>query len=382
MNWAVVILKEPGYYLTLGTVRYGQWGERNQQPIITCESWIEGFNIARNRGFTHALFVKSGTVFRDWEKWCELINKYPHQGLVGHIIWHPGHHPYLDDQCWFMNLAKFTESDFNSDTIQQPIPMRSKNDLHDDYTPLWLRPTDSTETFASTAFGQGLIAQQLNNNRSVVNWNNAARDIKKFAYKNEDVLIWFSEYIGLAETQLWVFNNEPITVSASRYLVAPGSGLYWMLHKCHPEVEAIDIVDISKTQIDFCNHVQKNWDGSDYGQFVWDYITKHNLIHYELDRTNLSRTDRLLFKKQKVFVDYVNKVFAETVKQAGIVDFKNAWTNSKCKVKITLGNLVEYTIPRNARVWMSNILDYKYTLLTTDYNTLLNYEKANQSKDI
>lgn len=377
MNWAVVILKEPGYYLTLGTVRYGQWGERNQQPIITCESWIEGFNIARNRGFTHALFVKSGTVFRDWEKWCELINKYPHQGLVGHIIWHPGHHPYLDDQCWFMDLAKFTESDFNSDTIQQPIPMRSKNDLHDDYTPLWLRPTDSTETFVSTAFGQGLIAQQLNNNRSVVNWNNAARDIKKFAYKNEDVLIWFSEYIELAETQLWVFNNEPITVSASRYLVAPGSGLYWMLHKCHPEVEAIDIVDISKTQIDFCNHVQKNWDGSDYGQFVWDYITKHNLIHYELDRTNLSRTDRLLFKKQKVFVDYVNNVFAETVKQAGIVDFKNAWTNSKCKVKITLGNLVEYTIPRNARVWMSNILDYKYTLLTTDYNTLLNYEKAN-----
>jgi len=382
LKWVVVILKEPGYYLTLGTIRYNQWGERNQQPIITCDTWQEGFTCAQDQGYDRALFVKSGTVFRDWEKWCELVSNYPHQGLVGHIIWHPGHRAFLDDQCWFMDLTKFNVNDFNRVTIQQPKPSRSENNLHDNYTPLWIMPTNETETFESTAFGQGLIAQQLNNNQSVVNWNNAARDIKKFAYKNQDVLSWLNEYITLAETQLWVFNNEPITVAHTTHLVTPGSGLFWMLHKCQPYVKTIDIVDISRTQIDFCKHAQDGWDGNNYGQFVWDFIAKHKLVHYELDRTNLSRVERLLFKKQTVFVEYVNKVFTETVKQAGINDFANAWTNSKCNVNITLGNLVEYVIPDSAHLWMSNILDYKYTLLTTNYNTLLNYEKANKPKDI
>lgn len=376
MKWVVVILKETGYYLTLGTVRYNQWGDRNQQPIITCQTWAEGFTIAQEQGFEYALFVKSGTVFSDWAKWCALIDTYPHQGLVGHIIWHPGQRAYLDDQCWFLDLTKFSADDCNVSYIQQPIPSRSEKNLHDDYTPLWIKPTDSIEAFESNQFGQGLIARQLNNKQPVVNWNNAARDIKQFEYTKGKTLACLKDYINLAETQLWVFNNEPITVEPVSHLITPGSGLYWMLHKCHPDVKTIDIVDISRTQLDWCKHLQDNWNGNNYGQFVWDYIKHNNLVHYELDQTNLDRTQRLHFKKQIFFVEYVNTVFDRLVKQAGIEDFQHAWTNSTCCVNITQGNLVEYNIPAGARVWMSNILDYKYTLITTDYNTLLNYENA------
>jgi hypothetical protein len=377
MKWVVVILKQPGYYLTLGTVRYNRWGQRNRQSIITCNTWTQGFTQALEQGFDHALFVKPGTVFGDWEQWCNLINNYPHQGLVGHIIWHPNGRAYLDDQCWLMELKKFSVADFDAKSIQQPVPVRSKTNLHDNYTPVWIKPTNEIETFESDEFGQGLIARQLNNYHGVVNWNNLARDIKHFEYRPGEARTWLQEYIDLAETQLWIFNNELIPVTPAEHIVTPGSGLRWILHKCHPEVKTIDIVDISRTQLDFCKQLQYNWNGQNYGQFVWDYIQRNNLKHYELDQPNLTQVDRLRFKKQQFFVDYVNKVFYHTLAEAGIEDFKTAWSGSQCQINIVPGNLLNYPIPPSAQVWMSNILDYKYTLVTTDYDTLDKYEKTN-----
>jgi hypothetical protein len=377
MTWAVVLLNGPKQYLTLATVQYDKYGQRNRQHIIKCDSWQQGFEQACNQGFTHALFVKNGTVFNDWDAWSHLLNSYPHQGLVGHIIWHPGQQAYLDDQCWFMDLEQFDLEDFSTSIIQQPVPVRSEKNLHDDYTPMWIKPSGNIETFESNQFGQGLIAKQLSNNRSVVNWNNAARSIKQFEYNDGDAKSWLKDYINLAETQLWVLNNEQISVEPVAHLVTPGAGLYWVLHKCHPDVNVIDIVDISQTQLDFCKHLQDTWDGHDYGQFVWNYIKKNNLVHYELDRQDLTPLERLYFKKQKYFVEYVNAAFEKLVKQAGIDDFNSAWANSKCQINIASGNLAEYVIPKGARAWMSNILNYKYTLIASDYITLLNYEKAN-----
>lgn len=379
MNWVVIILNGPKKYLTLGTVQYGKYGQRTQQSIVFCDTWQQGFAQARDKGFDHALFVKSGTVFTDWEAWCKLLNNYPHQGLVGHIIWQPGTHAYLDDQCWFMDLTKFDVDDFEKKIIHQPVPVRSKKNLHDDYTPLWIKSTESIEEFESANFGQGLIARQLNNKKSIVNWNNSARDIKHFDYNTDQWRTWLQDYINLAETQLWVFNNEPVTVQPVDNLITPGSGLYWMLHKCHADVKVIDIVDISRTQVEFCKQLQSHWDGYNYGQFVWDFIKRNNLIHFEMDQPNLTSMERLRFKKQEYFVEYTNSVFDRLTTQAGITNFAMQWKNSQCQINICRGNLAEYIKPAKARSWMSNILDYKYTLISTEYNTLLNYEKANQS---
>lgn len=379
MKWAVVILKGKQQYMTMATVRYGYYGERNNQNLILCDTWQDGFTQARIQGFEYALFVKSGTAFIDWSKWSELLNNYPQQGLVGHIIWHPTQKPTLDDQCWFLDLNKFEPEDLSADLIDQPIPVRSDINLHDDYTPLWIKPSTQREKFKATGFGQGLISKQLNLGRPVMNWNNAARDLKRFEYQPGDSIEWFKEYINLAQTQLWVFNNEPITVVPTDHLITPGSGLYWILHRCNSSVKIIDIVDISYTQIDFCKRLLKEWDGTNYGQFVWDHIKLRNLVHYELDQANLQPIERLRFKKKQYFVDYVNSVFERLTASAGIVDFAQTWNNSQCQVSISWGNLAEYNVPPNARVWMSNILDYKYTLLTTDYNVLLDYEKTNKT---
>jgi hypothetical protein len=361
---------------TLSGIQFDKFGAPTGQEIFVCDTWTQGFEWTQNNNHTQALFVKSGTMISDWHKWCQLVNTYPHKGLIAHIIWHPTQHPCLDDQCWFMNTQDFDIGDFNCSTVTYPSPQRSSQNLHDDYTPLWVAPGPSLTSHTVTKFGQGLIARQLLKNYAVVNWNNSARDLKFFLYQEHD-LGKFKDYKNIAQNQLWIFNNEPITVVKKKTLLTPGSGLYWMCNIVEPATQEIHIVDISQTQVDFCRALWDTWDGIDYGTFVWDFIAQNNLTHYQLDDPVLTPMQRLKLKKKTVFVDYVNEQFNRTVGKT----FAEGWRQAKQFKTVTFctDNLVTWVLNNNIdkydHIWTSNILNYKWTLLHTtveQYNDFQN----------
>lgn len=371
---AVIVLKGPELNATLASVEYGHWGQKTNQPIIICNSWQEGFEQAKNDKCKLVLFVRSGTIFLDWDNWISLLRNYPHQGLVAHLIWHPTQLPYIDDQCWLVDLSKFDLSDLNNTEIKSRNPIRSDQNLHDNYTPLWIKTGDQTITYTSTHFGQGLIAKQLNNNKVISNWTPQARDLKFFCYPNIDVqdkiYKTFSDYLTLAENQLWVFNNEQFSITNKTKLVTPGSGLHWMFNIIQSHVTQVDIVDISKIQIAFCNKLWTQWDGVNYGEFSWNFIQDQKLTHYEIDQANLSDLDRLMLKKPSRFIEYTNCKFDQSLLNHGIEDFADKWQQAKQYKKLTIfnDNLVHWILAHPTEknnLWISNILDYKWTKLNT-----------------
>ena len=376
MSWPVVILRGPNLNQTLATVQFDKLGTRTNQLIFVCNNWMDGFVWAKSNGHTQTLFIKSGTIIKDWDQWKELVDTYPHKGLIAHLIWHPGHAVYINDQCWFMDVDQFDLDDFICDTVTHPSPIRSEQNLHDDYTPLWIKAGDHTVTHPVTNFGQGLIAKQLQKNRAIVNWGQAARDLKLFLYSNPLDLDIFSDYKHIAEEQLWIFNNESIDVVKKQKLLSPGSGLYWILNIAHPATQEIQIVDISKTQITFCKSLWETWDGTDYGNFVWDFIKKHNLIHYELDEPNMRPLDRLKLKSKSRFVDYVNSKFKSMVDPT----FVDVWNQAKHNkvVNFCNDNLITWVLDNDTdkydSIWCSNILDYKWTLLHTTVEEYNNFQ--------
>jgi len=373
----VVILKDKDLNATLASVEYNQWGQKTNQPIIICDSWHQGFAQAKLDGHVNALFVRSGTVFLDWEKWTTLLDYYPNQGLIAHIIWHPGQQLYLDDQCWFVDLNKFVADDLLSHVITHPVPIRSEINIHSDYTPLWVRPGNNEQSYFANNFGQGLISRQLNNRHIISNWNNLFRDLKFFCYSNVDVDLEinkkFKDYLELAENQLWVFNNEELTLTTNAKLITPGSGIFWMLNIIQPDVQEIEIVDISQVQINFCNELWSNWDGTEYGEFVWNFIKRYNLKHFEIDQANLSKIDRIKLRNPVNFKLYVNQKFDQLLTKHQISNFKTRWLEAQqCKtLKITCGNLVHWLLDHPdmiSNTWTSNILDYKWTKLKTSHS--------------
>ena len=376
MSWPVILLDGPLKNQTLSGIQFDKYGESTKQEIFVCNNWIDGFVWAKHNDYEHALFVKSGTMFTDWRQWKNLVDRYPHSGLIGHLIWHPGTQVYLNDQCWFMQLSKFTVEDFTIDTVSHPVPARSSQNLHDDYTPLWIKPTDATIEYKAAEFGQGFIAKQLQSNKSVVNWNHVARELKFFLYDAKIDLTQFQDYKSLAENQLWIFNNEPITVVGQPRLVSPGSGLSWMLNIINPFTQYLQIVDISRVQIDFCQQLWHAWNGTDYGNFVWNFITQNKLKHYEIDNPNLTSLERLKLKKQSTLVEYVNSRFVE---QAGI-NFADRWQHAqKTKtVEFCNDNLIDWVLTKDIsnydNIWCSNILNYKWTLLHTTVDKYNNFQ--------
>jgi hypothetical protein len=302
----------------------------------------------------------------DWTKWKTLVNNYPHKGLIAHVIWYPEQEMYLDDQCWFMNIQAFDAGDFDCDIVSYPGPRRSDQNLHDDYTPLWVAPGSTLITHPVTKFGQGLIAKQLQRNCPVVNWNNSARDLKFFLYQELDLEL-FRDYKNIAENQLWIFNNEPVSVIKKKKLLTPGSGLHWIQNIVDPATQEIQIVDISKVQVDFCRELWHKWNGLDYGIFVWNFITQNKLIHYELDKPNLSPLERLKLKNKKKFVEYVNTQFNNIVGGG----FESRWMQAKQNKAVNFcnDNLITWVLNNDIcmydDIWCSNTLNYKWTLLHT-----------------
>ena len=208
MIWPVIVKRGPDLNQTLSGIQFDKFGNSTQQEIHICDNWIDGFQWAKEKQYTQALFVNNGTIITDWREFQNLVNNYPHSGLIAHLIWHPGQHLYINDQCWFMNIQNFEPADFSSTHVRHPLPLRSEKNLHNDYTPLWVKPSaDQTIEYHVTDFGQGLVARQLMNNCSLVNWNNTARDLKFFLYKTPLDLTQFCDYKNIAENQLWVFNN-------------------------------------------------------------------------------------------------------------------------------------------------------------------------------
>lgn len=363
----MIILDGPLRNQTLSGIQFDKHGEPTKQEVFICNKWVDGIVWAKKHNHKSALFVKSGTMFTDWQQWKALVDTYPHAGLIAHLIWHPGDQVCLDDQCWYIELDKFDAEDFTITTVAHPSPVRSDQNLHDNYTPLWIKPNGAVIEYTTTAFGQGLIAKQMQSNRAVVNWNNTARDLKFFSYSGVPDLTQFQDYKNMSENQLWIFNNEPIIVVGQPRLVSPGSGLSWILNIIDATTQHLQIVDISRVQIDFCQQLWTTWDGVDYGNYVWNFIKQNKLTRYQLDNPSLTPLEKLKLNKQSTFVEYVNSRF-ET--HAGD-NFATRWQQAqKTKVvEFCNDNLVDWVLNNNTsnydNIWCSNILNYKWTLLHT-----------------
>lgn len=367
MSWPVIIKSGPNLHQTLATVKFDCHGTSTDQEIFICDEWSCGFAWAKSQGHAQALFVNSGTIITDWPKFRKLIDQYPHSGLIAHLIWKPDERVYLDDQCWFMATDQFDLEDFSTGTVVHPAPERSTQNLHDDYTPLWIKPTADTAQYNTSHFGQGLIARQLNNNRPVVNWNNTARDLKSYLYQGTLDLALFQNYKDIAENQLWVFNNEPVVVVGKSRLVSPGSGLSWMINITDPRTVELQVVDISCTQVKFCQALWTTWNGQDYGTFVWNFIQHNQLVHYEVDNPELTALERLQLKGKTKFIQYVNQTFVALTPE----NFTQRWLLAQQTKQVNFynGSLIPWVLDNDItkydHVWCSNILDYKWTLLHT-----------------
>lgn len=362
MKLWTIIKKGSNFNYSLCSIKFDSFGKKINNQITICDDWMDGIKKIQNEDYTHILLVNSGTVFYDWQNWLEFLESYPAKDFVGHLIWNKNNDfPYLNDQCTLVskqNLDIF----LNQELINCPKPIASSVNLHDDYTPLYIKG-DKKQLVTSC----GIIANALAKKIPIVNWNPIARSKKTFLYNEYDIvkfLEYKSSYTSFIEKQLWVLNNEPVDILDGNSLLTVGSGLFWIINIIQSHVKKVTIVDISETQIKFCTELWQHWDGNNYGEFAYDFIKKNSIQNFQLDNISFSKLDFIKFKRKDYFINYVNEKFSDTCKKLNINNFSEMWMECKSKTfECKKDNIFKYNKDNYESTWFSNAKDFKWTLL-------------------
>tara|TARA_B100000780_G_scaffold230663_1_gene170418 strand:+ start:1574 stop:2836 length:1263 start_codon:yes stop_codon:yes gene_type:complete len=159
----------------------------------------------------------------------------------------------------------------------------------------------------------------------------------------------FDEYCKMIEHTLWIFNNEMIKLKTDVHMT--GGGVHWMFQKGN-----VNIFDISKTQVAFIDSLLQNWDGENYGQFVYNFITKNKVLHFHVNLNEEQNSNKDLILNKNEFITKINENF-EMLKNK----YDPNWQWNPENVKVNNGDLIsQLSTVYLGKALVSNIFDFKY----------------------
>ena len=264
--------------------------------------------------------IKEVTFFQFIEKWIEKQDFF----ITGHIMDKnkknknnpSGAQGYygLHKQCMLVNLKyyqKFDKPVFGEKSSKEETLIKASRhakDIHDDYTPLSLKPTEELTICTPLVDGWNFINTSLANDLTVYNFHPKIRECKEYIYPKtsaaelEHQLSWITSIANYAQKCVFFWNTENyadlkyVTMNKpvkKLYAVAASFKPNMILHHYGFEEDSeVVFFDYSKPSLAFKKLLVTEWDGEDYPAFL-DYAQKK----YRIDETGGNETQNLSRKK-------------------------------------------------------------------------------------
>lgn len=312
--------------------------------------------------------------------------------LMAHILHRPNEYPYLDAQCFLIDLSAWTKIgqpsfEPSNETVVLNNLLRSEENAHDDYTPLWVGP-DSTEQsikLPTRPFGSKVVEQFAQAGYRILNFNNDIRQYKWYLYPNQnyqEVKQFFNtgkygtdlvpdiinrivkERESLKDTA-YILNSEPVGHHSrvrkpiDHYVILAGgfkSALLVNKYGYNDNTQ-ITCVDISTAGQAFQRFIREQWDGdlNNYYDLVFNQFQGDYKLAWRSWNTWESEVESFL-SKARLTRD----------------QFKHVWQNYKSipctympmdllgdTTKLT--ELVSKEKNKNFYIWFSNAFDMQWT---------------------
>ena len=251
--------------------------------------------------------IKTHEFFQFIEKWIESRNFF----VTGHIMdRHTGnsHNPSgkeyygLHKQCILVNLKYYKQFDkpvYGDKNISEKQTVakaeRHAKDIHDDYTPYALMPTEETEICTPFVEGWNFINKSLENGLTVYNFHPKIRGAKQYLYPSKGVgvlqhqLAWINNIITYAKDCVFTWNTEnyldlpyvkfpKYKKIKKMYSVAAAFKPNMILNTFgFDESTEVTYFDYSKQALAFKKLLIQQWDGTDYPKFLKYAIDKYRV---------------------------------------------------------------------------------------------------------
>ena len=286
--------------------------------------------------------IKESYFFELLEKWIDTHNFF----ITGHIMdkhnpnsaYKPGKGYYgLHKQCLLVNLEyykKFDKPVYGTKSNKETTLVKAKRhirDIHDDYTPLSLKPTDETLVCTPLVDGWNFINTSLTNGLTVYNFHPKIRDQKQYVYPNKSAaelqhqLSWINNIISYAPTCVFFWNTEEYYDLKYIKINKPIDKIYSVAAAFKPnfilnnfgfkDTTEVVFYDYSKQALAFKKMLLESWNGEDYPDFLMWAKTK-----YAINETAGTRTEN----------ESYNDLWNKEIKWWGSEkEIKNHWDNYK-----------------------------------------------------
>lgn len=291
---------------------------------------------------------------------------------------------------------RFEESPGRTLTAKETV--RDPNNVHDDYTPWWLKPGDSDKTYKTDYgyFGLNVVEALINNNHAITNIPQNIRNRKCYPYPDANhqeireiinnpkkvfsqettnsSVWWFKKSLDRLTDQLdcgfYVLNTEPVTnnniVTQTQFDTFIGvcggikpaniSG-----QSNFADNTCVHLFDVSQAALDWQKFLLENWDGEyvkftlvftefkklhpDYIPMYYSHLSIGDNYRWYLESGNLSRQE---FKSRWQRYQKYNFSFTKLnlLEEDAADQIVSMLANSKS----------------NAYLWVSNLFDMDYLM--------------------
>lgn len=345
-----------------------------RNSVIFAETLDEALQQANN--FDYAMVSYVGTVYRQpsrpeldiwdyFQQWKE--NESEDSPCKGHILWHPGKmYGHLHLQCMFINLKHWRS--MGCPTLGRWSGLAHKpevcsENIHDDYTPLWIKPSLTKQiTYVRNYPMAEYISKLLDDGKQIINFTPIERTTKYFTYPwREEKSPQLIEDENMSSNILYRKNTtgfKSLNRIANKYGVKKYDVIYstasggigeFLWHKLgHPETKLVFLDNHEPSIL---------WKQVHYGHYGNPVKT--------ID--DLDRITDIVAKKHDCFVDradYKNKDFHDAYNSIWSdqqwVDTISKITNWDAQVFDYLENTLDVDSTKRNFVYLTNIFAYRF----------------------
>lgn len=386
-------------------------------PVTHFESITEALQRVRFSKRKFVMLVTPGQFFENsfFVELLKTLRKWPSQVfLMGHLLDHSQREEYLDlhPMCMVISVENFNKAFSNTHSLSEVMTQketskkkfhsfqRSPNNIHDDYTPLWIRPQNSEKLVAHNRYFSTFIDSILNSNYELINFPPALRALKYYCYyrfsetdlkkvekgfsqfgpeafhKKNRVTEMFQKYLkdqAQFGKKIYVQNDEPIFLPEVEKpfdcFIGLASGLklfgqYALLPREGTQTQ-IWVVDSRDSQIEFFKQLLQLRRIEEYPQWLSD----HGLLSPLLEG---SKTAWLRVQRNK-------PGYPGSSRSVVLSDLQEHWESfKKCEFVFKKLDLLTEFDPlraslmgrRQVHLWLSNIYGYQWTMFRVGYPQL------------
>jgi len=287
---------------------------KNLSDFVLSKIIDSGFNVIQGldedamlreaaKDYSHAVVLSTGTEFINGDEFFNYVEDEVYSDrnifIYGHIPDRDDGYYELHEQCYIINLDIYKDlgcpevGEFAYYSLHTQIePRRSEENIHDDYTPIWVTGGDTPKQYKHKWHGWNILSVAFANNKHVRPFPERFRNNKMYYYPNyEPAFIpkssyLYGKYSVASQALFYPYNTEEFVAvdfkGPIQQLVIQSSGLQWyeyLLYYGYNENTTVKFVDYNLFALECMQHIVTNWNPNyDYITLVKDYIASRKSI--------------------------------------------------------------------------------------------------------